>query len=138
MREDKSAEIIMYIFGAFIVIWFALLIAPYLDGGILNVIKEISVIMDNPFNIKFCENSVKTILFLLLIYILAIGTYNSTKKNYRRLEEHGSAKWGNVFQIAKKYVQKPITENKILTQNAKLGLNAKRHRRNLNILVCRR
>ena len=30
----------------------------------------------------------------------------------------------------------PAEDNKILTQNVKLGLNGKKHRRNLNVLVC--
>lgn len=56
---------------------------------------------------------------------MGIGIYLSTKKNYRRREEHGSAKWGNASVINKKYVQKPISENKLLTQNVALGLNGK-------------
>ena len=33
-------------------------------------------------------------------------------------------------------MQKPISANKLLTQNVMLGLNGKKHRRNLNVLVC--
>ena len=65
-----------------------------------------------------------------------IGIYFSTRKNYRRREEHGSARWGNVRAIDKKYRQKPLSENKLMTQNVCIGLNAKKHRRNLNTLVC--
>lgn len=60
----------------------------------------------------------------------------ATKKNYRRRQEHGSAKWGNPKAINKKYKQKPFANNKILTQNVAIGLNGRKHRRNLNILVC--
>ena len=67
---------------------------------------------------------------------MGIGIYFSTRKNYRRREEHGSAKWGNVRAIDKKYRQKPLSENKLMTQNVCIGLNAKKHRRNLNTLVC--
>src|SRR5699024_5008088 len=67
---------------------------------------------------------------------MAITLYISTKKNYRRREEHGSAKWGNATEINKKYKQTPIENNKILTQNVVIGLNGKKHRRNLNVLVC--
>ncbi len=45
-------------------------------------------------------------------------------------------KWGNVRAIDKKYRQKPLSENKLMTQNVCIGLNAKKHRRNLNTLVC--
>ena len=55
---------------------------------------------------------------------------------YRRKEEHGSAKWGSAKAINKKYKQYPVSQNKILTQNISIGLDAKKHRRNLNVLVC--
>ena len=61
--------------------------------------------------------------------------YFSTRKNYRRGEEHGSARWGSSAEINKKYLQKPQSANLLLTQNVRLGLNGKIHLRNLNMLV---
>ena len=60
--------------------------------------------------------------------------YETTRKNYRRNEEHGSAKWGNAVSLNKKYRQKD-NYNKILTKNVSLGINGKKHRRNVNVLV---
>ena len=40
------------------------------------------------------------------------------------------------MEFDKKYRQKPLSENKLMTQNVCIGLNAKKHRRNLNTLVC--
>ncbi len=128
----------MYILGILPVTWIAILIAPYIKGGVINVVNNISVISSNPFNIIWCENSIKTILVFICIYVLGISIYESTKKNYRRREEHGSAKWGNSKVINKKYMQKPLKNNKILTQNVAIGLNGRNHRRNLNVLVCGR
>ena len=85
---------------------------------------------NNPFHIEFCEDSLKTVLILLLAYGMGIGIYFSTQRNYRRREEHGSAKWGNAKTVDKKYRQNPHTENKLMTQNVRIGLNAKKHRRN--------
>lgn len=102
------------------------------------MVNNISVISSNPFNIIWCENSIKTILVFICIYVLGISIYESTKKNYRRREEHGSAKWGDSKVINKKYMQKPLKNNKILTQNVAIGLNGRNHRRNLNVLVCGR
>lgn len=128
----------MYILGILPVTWIAILIAPYIKGGVINVVNNISVISSNPFNIIWCENSIKTILVFICIYVLGISIYESTKKNYRRREEHGSAKWGDSKVINKKYMQKPLKNNKILTQNVAIGLNGRNHRRNLNVLVCGR
>ena len=128
----------MYILGILPVTWIAILIATYIKGGVINVVNNISVISSKPFNIIWCENSIKTILVFICIYVLGISIYESTKKNYRRREEHGSAKWGDSKVINKKYMQKPLKNNKILTQNVAIGLNGRNHRRNLNVLVCGR
>ena len=92
--------------------------------------------MGNPFQITVCEDSVKTVLVFLLAYAMGIGIYFSTRRNYRRREEHGSAKWGEARTVNKKYAQHPKSANKLMTQNVSIGLNAKKHRRNLNTLVC--
>lgn len=92
--------------------------------------------MNNPFSVTVCEGSLKTALIFLLAYGMGIGIYLSTRRNYRRREEHGSAKWGDAGAINKKYRDKDPTENKLLTQNVRIGLDGKKHRRNLNILVC--
>lgn len=67
---------------------------------------------------------------------MGIGIYFSTRRNYRRREEHGSAKWGNTGTLNKKYRDKDPSANKLLTQNVRIGLDGRKHRRNLNILVC--
>jgi type IV secretion system protein VirD4 len=93
-------------------------------------------VFNNPFQIELCEDSVKTVLILLLYYGMGIGIYFSTQRNYRRREEHGSAKWGNARAVDKKYRQFPYSDNKLMTRNVRIELNAKKHRRNLNTLVC--
>ena len=134
MKDNQNK--IIFALGVIPVIWFSLLVAPIEDGGLMNIISKLPEALNNPLNIIWCENSIKTIFIFLLIYVIVIGVYYSTKKNYRRNEEHGSAKWGNPKTINKKYEQQPIEQNKILTQNVCIGLNGKKHRRNLNVLVC--
>lgn len=138
MRQDKFSKtnIILYTLGIIPVIWLSLLIAPYTADGLVGIVKNFSAILENPFHISLCEGSLKTVLVLLLVYALGIGIYLSTDKNYRRREEHGSAKWGKATVIKKKYADKDNKENKILTQNMAIGLDGRKHRRNLNVLVC--
>ena len=76
-----------------------------------------------------------TVLVLLLVYGMAIGIYLSSERNYRRREEHGSAKWGSTARINRRYFQKPYSLNKLLTQHVCIGLNGRKHRRNLNTVV---
>lgn len=133
--KNKSS-IVLYCFGGVIVIWIALLVAPFVNGGLVEMIEKLPEKLNSPFHVEFCGNSLKTVLIFLGIYILGIGIYLSSRKNYRRGEEYGSAIWGIARTVNKKYRQKPIHQNKILTQNVKIGLKAQKHRRNLNTLVC--
>ena len=138
MRQDKLSKryIILYVLGLIPVIWFSLLIAPYAKDGLAGIIQNFSSVIENPFRISFSDDSLKTVLILLLVYALGIGIYLSTDKNYRRREEHGSAKWGKTTVIKEKYADKDNGKNKLLTQNIAIGLDGRKHRRNLNVLVC--
>lgn len=137
MTEDSNkSNIILCVLGAILTIWIALLIAPYVDSGLVGIINNLSKITDNFYNITICKNSLKTVLFFLLFYALGIAVYVSTRKNYRKREEHGSAKWGSARKVNKKYQDKNIFQNKVLTQNVAIGLDGRKHRRNLNTLVC--
>ena len=101
MKESKDQKI-LFIIGLIPVIWIALLIAPSISGGLPTIIKDFPKTMENPFSIVFCSDSIKTILIFVVAYILGIGIYLSTKRNYRKREEHGSAKWGEAKDINKK------------------------------------
>ena len=138
VRRDKLSRqnIILYCLGTVPVIWLGLLIAPYFDEGIVGLVKNFGEVMNNPFRITLCEDSLKTVLTLLFGYAIILGIYLSSERNYRRREEHGSAKWGMPERINRKYADSPKTENKILTQNVSIGLDGRKHRRNLNTLVC--
>ena len=133
--NDRRAAVILALIGIIPVVWLGLLIAPSVKGGLPEILTSLMNAMNDPFHIELCEDSVKAVLVLLLCYGMGVGTYFSTRRNYRRREEHGSAKWGSASAVNKKYAQQPKSENKLLTQNVAIGLNAKKHRRNLNTLV---
>lgn len=135
-QDDKRTAVILSLIGSIPVVWLALKIAPSVGGGLAAILPELMSVFENPFHIELCEDSVKAVLVLLLCYGMGIGIYFSTRRNYRRREEHGSAKWGEARTVNKKYAQHPKSANKLMTQNVSIGLNAKKHRRNLNTLVC--
>ena len=138
MKQDKfdKAHRILYLFGALLAVWLALLVAPAFGGGLSGFLENAGELFEHPFRIHLCEDSPKTVLAFLAAYGMAIGVFLSNDRNYRRREEHGSAKWGNPSNVNKKYADKEKTENKILTRNVSIGLDGRKHRRNLNILVC--
>lgn len=138
MKQDKRSRhhIILYLLGCIPVSWAAFLIAPYIPGGLPSILRNIDKIFSQPFQIELCDNSLETLLLFFLCYILGIGIFLSSERNYRRREEYGSAKWGVPNIIRKRYASAEKTLNKILTQNISIGLDGRKHRRNLNILCC--
>lgn len=136
MRQDKKLIIIVGAFFIIPVVHLALAVAPYMNEGLSGIIDGLMQAVNKPGNIVLCKDSVKTVLIFLLIYAVVAGAMFANMKNYRRGEEHGSAQWGNAEKICKKYAQRNRESNKLLTQNVRIGLNGRKHRRNLNVLVC--
>lgn len=138
MRQDKFSKprLVLYVCGMIPVAWCGLLLAPYLEGGLPKIVSNAVSAFENPFRVQWCQDSVKSVLIFGLLYGCILGIYLSTNRNYRRREEHGSAKWGSPSAVNRKYASKVKTENKILTQNVAIGLDGRQHRRNLNILCC--
>ena len=91
--------------------------------------------MNSPFSFELCQDTLKCILISESIYSFSYLAYYYNRKNYRRNEEYGSAKWANNKAVNKKYAEKEYYSNKILSQNVCIGLDGRRHRRNLNTLV---
>ena len=122
MRDNVLRQrIIISIIGIIPTIWIALLLAPYIDKGVLEIIKNIDVLIDSPFKIILCKNSMKTIFWFLLIYGVIVIVYILSRKNYRKQESYGSARWGKVKEICKKYKAENVN-NKILTNKFAIGL----------------
>ena len=131
---DKKQALLFSLVGAVPVVWMALLIAPY-AGSVLEVFEHANEIFADPYHIQFVPGSIKTVLLFLCVYVMGIGIYLSMRRNYRRGEEHGSARWGDAGQVNRKYHQRPENMNKLLTQHVAIGLDGRKHRRNLNVLV---
>ncbi len=136
-QENNKTLIILFICAVPVIIWLALIIAGCYEQDIklFELIDRLTVAVNNPTHIVFNEYSLKAVLIFLFLYAMGIGVYFSSRENRRPGEEHGSARWGNVKSIVRRYADKNSSSNIILTQNMRLGLNAKKHRRNLNVLV---
>ena len=135
MKDRKQDDYIFLGLLIIPVIWFAILIAPYSSGGLIYSLPYISEAINHPFSFSWCDNTPRMILIFTLIYAIGVMVYLSTMKNYRRTVEYGSAKWANALNVNRKYASKNYLENKLLSQNVRIGLNGKIHRRNLNTIV---
>ena len=117
--------------------WAAILIADAIQPGrnLFELMEVLTEKLNHPFQLHYTEYTIKSMLVCTLLYAAGIGIFYSSQKNYRRGEEHGSARWGDARQICKKYSQKPYSQNILLTQNFRISLDTHEHRRCLNILV---
>ncbi|MCX6831709.1 MAG: type IV secretory system conjugative DNA transfer family protein, partial [candidate division Zixibacteria bacterium] len=133
--NDRKTTLILLCMLVIPVIWAALIAAPFVSGGLTGILTGFASAMNNPLQITWCENSMKCILIFLLMYGLGTGVYYATRRNYRKREEHGSAKWGSARQLARKYADRGRMRSIILTRNVRIGLDGRKHLRNLNVMV---
>ena len=138
MRPNKKipARNFLILCGLLAVVWLGLLFAPVADEGLAGILQNMDTVLDDPLDIRLCEDSARTVFLFVLLYAVGLGVLLSNDRNYRRREEHGSAKWGDPQQLSKKYRDKEFCKNRLLTKNVRMGLDGYKHRRNLNTLVC--
>nr|WP_325223357.1 type IV secretory system conjugative DNA transfer family protein [uncultured Oscillibacter sp.] len=137
MKKQQDSGILPWVLLAVPVLWAAAIMAyAYEDGmNLFDLLGRFTVLMEYPFAIGWTAHTPKFMLIGLLLYGCAAALFLSTKENRRPGEEHGSARWGSPRQLCAKYRDKDPMQNTILTQNVRMGLNGKKHRRNLLQIV---
>lgn len=127
----------IWLAGLPVIWWVAILLADAIQPGrnLFELMEVLTEKLNHPFQFHYTEYTIKSMLVCTLLYAAGIGIFYSSQKNYRRGEEHGSARWGDARQICNKYSQKPYSQNILLTQNFRISLDTHKHRRCLNILV---
>ena len=118
--------------------WAALLTAgSWVPGAsLLNQLPRLAAAMNDPFSLRWTEASLRFLVLFSLLYAAAAVIAVSGRKNLRRGEEYGSAQWGDVFRIVKRYQDKKHPkQNLTLTQHFRMGLDGHKHKRNTNVLV---
>ena len=78
--DNKAGGPWLYALGLVPVIWFALLIAPAISGGLSEIVSALPAAMNNPFKIVWCEDSVKTVLIFSSegAFTVFVGRIHST------------------------------------------------------------
>lgn len=119
------------------VLWLAALLASGYEEGmtLIDLMAVFPALMERPFAIRWTPHTLKFLLIGLAVYGLAAALYFSASENRRPGEEHGSARWGNVRQLNRKYRDKNPDNNVILTKHLQMGLDGRKHRRNLLQIV---
>lgn len=118
-----------------IVVWLGILASACCGEGVklTEFLSLFSEQLQHPFRLSLNGYTVRCVFAALCIYALAIGYYYISKGNKRTGEEYGSAKWGDAAALNRKYRDK--TNNIILSQHISMGLDGRRHKRNLNVIV---
>ncbi len=123
------------IFSILISVWAGLLIAPYMEGGLISVMRGIPEITQCPFRINIGAGSIRTALSAASATALIEMSIFSSEKKKRPGAEHGSATWGKASDLKRKYGSARGEAEKILTDRVSIGFDTRRHGRNLNVLV---
>ena len=118
------------------VIYFALAAATVYEPGmsllrLLPAVTELGLVGQ----VRWTEYSLRAILLFLSAYVGGIALYWSSRQNLRPGEEHGSARWGSVRELDRKYRDKDEEMNVILTKHLRMSLDGRKHRRNLLQIV---
>lgn len=135
IHKKKSFRSAAPVWAAFVIpiVWLAVLMAGCYAPGmtIFDLAAQFSEVTQTPFSLHWTPYTMKFIGIFLLLYGDAILFYYTGQKNTRPGEEHGSASWGSVRELDKKYRDKDAGKNVILTQHLQMSMNGKLHRRNL-------
>lgn len=118
-----------------IVVWLGILASDCCEEGVklTEFLSLLSERLQHPFQLSLNGYTVRCVFAALCMYALAVGYYYTSKGNKRTGEEYGSAKWGDAAALNRKYRDK--TDNIILSQHISMGLDGRRHKRNLNVIV---
>lgn len=118
-----------------IVVWLGILASDCCGEGVklTEFLSLFSEQLQHPFRLSLNGYTVRCVFAALCMYALAIGYYYTSKGNKRMGEEYGSAKWGDAAALNRKYRDK--TNNIILSQHISMGLDGRKHKRNLNVIV---
>ena len=137
MKRINLVYKILIAVGTLPVIFFAIWISPvFVQSGMDHIVSNFVGLFSNPFRLQWFSHTWLVILACLAVYALILLFVLSSRKNYMRGKEHGSAQMGNVQELNRKYCNKKEPDrNKILTQHVSISLDGQATQRNLNTVV---
>ena len=135
IQQQKSFRSNAPVWAAFspVALWLGALAAyAYEDGAnLIEFMGRFAEAVKRPFSICWTAHTPKFLAGALLLYVCAIAFYQSTRQNRRPGEEHGSARWGSVKALDRRYRDRDSGKNVILTRHLQMSLNGRKHMRNL-------
>ena len=110
------------------VVYFAMVTASvYIPGeNVFALLERFSTMVRRLDLLRWTAYTPRFLLVFLLLYGGGVLLYYADHENRRPGEEYGSAKWGSVRALNKKYAD-PKGKNAILTKRISIGLDGYRH-----------
>lgn len=136
MRRAEPHEIIIAAAAVVAAAWTGALLAPALEGDRTGLAARLAAALSDPLAIRPTASAARGALACAGAAALACLCYLTSRRNWRRREEHGSAEWGAPRAACRRYHGGEPFSDRLLTERFRMSLDGRRHRRNLNTLVC--
>lgn len=119
-------------------LWFAAALAQAGEQGVglSGMLEILNLLIQNPFQLRWCANTGKLVLAVLILYPMGVYAYMLDQADRHPGEEHGSAQWGDAKDLDNRYRNKEDeAQNIIFTENIRFSMNSFYHQHNLNVMV---
>ncbi len=103
-------------------------------AGVAGMLAAVNDLLARPFLVYYTPQTPRFLLLGTALYAGIGLVLAADHKNTRPGEEHGSARWGNVFALKRKYADR-AGPNLLLTRHFRIGVDGYKHKHNTNILV---
>ena len=103
-------------------------------AGLAGMLAAVNDFLAQPLPIQWTTQTPRFLLLGTALYAFIAIVITANHKNTRPGEEYGSARWGNVFTLNRKYADKD-GPNLLLTRHFRIGVDGYKHKHNTNILV---
>lgn len=135
---NKKPSVIFISIGAVLSLY-----AGYLFSGawregmdINSILQSMSKVINKPFAWYFCRNTSKCMVMALIIYLMFVLMYYTSRRNFMPGKEFGTAKFDSPNMVNKIVMDNDEGFNRILSQNMKMSLNFRKLKLNGNVLIC--
>lgn len=137
-KNKKSRDRPFYIaavIGCIVVIYFAICIAPYTQGGLPSVLQNAEQINLDPLHLSWTQDTPKTILGCLFFYaIIVVVLFSYKRRLHRSGVENGGADYADIHKLRKEF-HSTSPERIVYTENFALSVtkaDTYKHKRNYN------
>lgn len=119
-------------------LWLAAALAQAVENGpgLSAMLDTLIALLNSPWSIRWCPQTGSFLLAVLIFYPLGVFCYTQDMADRLPGAEHGTARWGSVRRLNRKYCDhKNPDENYLLSAHLRFGMDSHAHRHNLNVMV---